>query len=212
MDDIYTSHRIVKDSSADCVQSLQQVKQVADKSVSGVKKYHANLVNKGHGRWVAGWTVLLTALVTGAGLITYHVNKPDYAERDAVATDITMLLQQKSAIEHSYSMLKTKTQDGKFYTLVDKSDCIDGDYCKQREPTAFTTPTPQQLTPPKPITPNNPQPIQNSQPVTPTTNSQSSYQSTGDSKNMYGYNGNNGGTSNNPFGTGKSNPNPYKNN
>lgn len=209
MEDIYTSHRLVKDNSDDCVQSLQQVKQVADESVADVKEYHADLVNKGHWRWVAGWTALLTLLVTGAGMITYHVNKPDYAERDAVATEVETLLQQRNAIQNSYAMQKTKLKDGKTYVFVDKGDCIDSDYCKQREPTGYTTPTPQQLTPPKPSISPSSQSTQNSQmatPANPTT--QSTYQPTlsGDGQNPYGKVGND-----NPFGSGKGGANPYKN-
>lgn len=196
LSDIYLSHQSVKNDSAECIESLRQVKQLADASVVDVKEYHANLVNKGHWRWVAGWTALLTLLVTGAGIITYQVNKPDYAERNAVATQVQTLLQQKSAIEHSYSMRRAKAQDGKFYIWVDKSDCIDGDYCKQREPTGYTTPTLQQLTPPKPVT-------------APTQNTSSTYQPAGDSRNMYG---GTTGANGNPFGesSGKYEPNPYK--
>ena len=212
MEDIYTSHRLVKDNSADCVQSLQQVKQVADKSVADVKEYHADLVNKGHWRWVAGWTALLTVLVTGAGMITYHVNKPDYAERDAVATEVETLLQQRNAIQNSYAMQKTKLKDGKTYVFVDKGDCIDSDYCKQREPTGYTTPTSQQLTPPKLTTQPSSQSTQNSQMATPTNpTTQSTYQPTvsGDGKNPYGNASK--GSDDNPFGSSKSYTNPYRN-
>ena len=45
-DDIYTSRKQVNDNSAKCIQSLQQVKAVADESVADVKQYHADLVNK----------------------------------------------------------------------------------------------------------------------------------------------------------------------
>lgn len=210
MEDIYTSHRLVKDNSVDCVQSLQQVKQVADESIADVKEYHADLVNKGHWRWVAGWTALLTLLVTGAGLITYHVNKPDYAERDAVATEVETLLQQRNAIQNSYAMQKTKLKDGKTYVFVDKGDCIDSDYCKQREPTGYTTPTPQQLTPPKPSTSPSSHSTQNSQMATPTNpTTQSTYQPTvsGDGQNPYG---SDKGSTNNPFGSAKGGDNPYK--
>lgn len=190
----------MNDNSAKCIGSLQQVKAVADEAVADVKQYHADLVNKGHWRWVAGWTALLTLLVTGAGIITYQVNKPDYAERNAIANEVTMLLQQKSAIEHSYTLQKTKAQDGKFYTWVDKSDCIDGDYCRQKEPTSFTTPTSQQVRPPQPITPPVSQSYQNMS---------SSYQSSGSSQNRYS---GTAGANGNPFGesNGKYEPNPYK--
>ena len=203
-DDIYTSRKQVNDNSAKCIQSLQQVKAVADESVADVKQYHADLVNKGHKRWVLGWTALLTLLVTSSGVITYKLNQPDYVERDRIANDIIMLLQQKSAIENSYTLRKTKAQDGKFYTWVDKSDCIDGDYCRAKEPTAFTTPTSQQIRPPQPITPPVSQSTQNNQ------NTSSGYQSSGSGQNMYS--GTTGATGN-PFGEskGKYDPNPYKN-
>lgn len=202
LNDIYTSRYLVRDHSAECIESLQQVKVVADESVSDVKAYHADLVNKGHTKWVIAWTALLTLLVTGAGIITYQVNKPDYAERDAIANDVTMLLQQKSAIENSYTLRKNKAQDGKFYTWVDKSDCIDGDYCRQKEPTSFTTPTTQQIRPPQPITPSVAQSPQNNQ-TTPSNNQSSS-------NNIYG--GTKGATGH-PFGesNSKRDPNPYKN-
>lgn len=200
-DDIYTSRKQVNDNSAKCIQSLQQVKAIADESVDDVKQYHADLVNKGYVKWVAGWTALLTVLVIGAGVITYKVNKPDYAERDTIANDVTMLLQQKSAIENSYTLRKNKAQDGKFYTWVDKSDCIDGDYCRQKEPTSFTTPTSQQVRPPQPITP----PVSQSN-----QNTSSNYQSSGSSLNRYS---GTAGANGNPFGESKSkyDPNPYKN-
>ena len=200
-DDIYTSRKQVNDNSAKCIQSLQQVKAIADESVDDVKQYHADLVNKGYVTWVAGWTALLTVLVIGAGVITYKVNKPDYAERDTIANDVTMLLQQKSAIENSYTLRKNKAQDGKFYTWVDKSDCIDGDYCRQKEPTSFTTPTSQQVRPPQPITP----PVSQSN-----QNTSSNYQSSGSSLNRYS---GTAGANGNPFGESKSkyDPNPYKN-
>lgn len=140
-------------------------------------------------------------MVIGAGVITYKVNKPDYAERDTIANDVTMLLQQKSAIENSYTLRKNKAQDGKFYTWVDKSDCIDGDYCRQKEPTSFTTPTSQQVRPPQPITP----PVSQSN-----QNTSSNYQSSGSSLNRYS---GTAGANGNPFGESKSkyDPNPYKN-
>lgn len=204
---IATSQAQVKDSSAACVKSFKQVKQIADESVEDVKTYHDDLVNSGYKKWVFGWTAFITAFVTLAGVITYQVNKPDYEERNAVATEVQMLLQQKSAIENSYSMQKTKSQDGKFYVSVDKSDCIDGDYCKQREPTSYTTPTQQQLTPPKPSYPSNTQ-LNSQQP------SQSNYQPSTSNANGGSFgNGNNPYAKNgNPFGTSGSNSqNPYKN-
>ena len=197
-DDIYTSRNQVNDNCAKCIQSLQQVKAVADESVADVKQYHADLVNKGHKRWVLGWTALLTLLVTSSGVITYKLNQPDYVERDRIANDIIMLLQQKSAIENSYTLQKTKAQNGKFYTLIDKSDCIEGDYCRPKEPSSYTNPTIQQLTPPQPITPPVSQSNQNTQ-------STSGYQS---SKNMYS---DTKGANGNPFGNTKYDPNPYKN-
>lgn len=198
LNDIYTSHTLVKDNSDECIQSLQKVKAVADESVADVKQYHADLVNKGHKRWVLGWTALLTLLVTSSGVITYKLNQPDYVERDRIANDIIMLLQQKSAIENSYTLQKTKAQNGKFYTLIDKSDCIEGDYCRPKEPSSYTNPTIQQLTPPQPITPPVSQSNQNTQ-------STSGYQS---SKNMYS---DTQGANGNPFGNAKYDPNPYKN-
>ncbi len=202
----YEQHKIKNDSIANAsMQSLSKVKTTADEAVEQVAEYHDKLVNSGQKKWVLGWTAFLTAFVIIAGVITYQVNKPDYQERDRVGTETAMLLQQKSAIEHSYVMQKSKSQDGKFYVWVDKGDCIDGDYCKQREPTSFTTPTPQQLTPPKPTY----QPTLQVQ----QTQTQSSYQPStsggfGNGSNPYGKpNGN----SNNPFeSSGSSGQNPYK--
>ena len=182
--------------------SLQKVKQSADSVVEGVGQYRDQLVNKLHWRWVMAWTVFISAFVLVAGIITYQVNKPDLEQRIQVAQDIERLLQQKKAIESSYAMQKTKNQNGKFYTWVDKEDCIDGDYCRQKEPTGYSIPTQQQLS--RPITNNSYQQSQQSYqpPPAPPTNNQSF----GNGNNPYSTNGHPfGGTSSN------SNANPYKN-
>ena len=98
-------------------------------------------------------------------------------------------------------MQKTKNQNGKFYTWIDKVDCIDGDYCRQKESTGYSIPTQQQLS--RPITNNSYQQSQQSYqpPPAPPTNNQSF----GNGNNPYSTNGNPlGGSSSN------SNANPYK--
>lgn len=197
----HQQNRIEKEAKLS-IHSLQKVKQSADQVVEGVEAYHDRLVNKQHWIWVLGWTAFITLFVTVAGIITYQVNKPDLEQRIQVASDVQMLLQQKKAIESSYAMQKTKNQNGKFYTWVDKEDCIDGDYCRQKEPTGYSIPTQQQLS--RPITNNSYQQSQQSYqpPPAPPTNNQSF----GNGNNPYSTNGNPfGGTSSN------SNANPYKN-
>jgi hypothetical protein len=70
---IATSQAQVKDSSAACVKSFKQVKQIADESVEDVKTYHDDLVNSGYkkmGIWLdsvyyrichTGWSYYLSS-------------------------------------------------------------------------------------------------------------------------------------------------------